>query len=125
MTIEDGTYLPTLTPTISTNRHGYYVSLPDYECRVLRFSETLVDEIFEAYRLVALQLTCADPLAPTHYIGVWTQGDHVYFDMSQLVRDRDEAIALGKERKQLCIWDIANNRPIAIRDSQHIDANKE
>lgn len=53
------------------------------------------------------------------YVGSWVDYDTIYVDGCDVVIDRDEAIALGKERNQIAIWDLANNEELRIKDVGH------
>ena len=48
-------------------------------------------------------------------IGAWVNDDnYVYIEVSDIVFDREEAIALGKERGEEAIWDFKNNCEITL-----------
>ena len=48
-------------------------------------------------------------------IGAWVNDDnYVYIEVSDIVFDREEAIALGKEREEEAIWDFKNNCEIKL-----------
>lgn len=57
-----------------------------------------------------------DTLEPNCVRGGWkdTQENKDYFDKSLIVNDIKEAIRIGKERKELAIFDIANMEEIRI-----------
>ena len=49
-------------------------------------------------------------------IGAWVNDDnYAYIEVSDIVVDREEAIALGKERGEEAIWDFKNNREIKLK----------
>lgn len=51
----------------------------------------------------------------TQVIGAWVNDDnYVYIEVSDIVFDREEAIALGKEREEEAIWDFKNNCEIKL-----------
>jgi len=48
-------------------------------------------------------------------IGAWVNDDnYAYIEVSDIVFDRAEAIALGKEREEEAIWDFKNNCEIKL-----------
>ena len=48
-------------------------------------------------------------------IGAWVNDDdYAYIEVSDIVFDREEAIALGKEREEEAIWDFKNNCEIKM-----------
>ena len=48
-------------------------------------------------------------------IGAWVNDDdYVYIEVSDIVFDREQAIALGKERGEEAIWDFKNNCEIKL-----------
>jgi len=48
-------------------------------------------------------------------IGAWVNDDdYAYIEVSDIVFDREEAIALGKEREEEAIWDFKNNCEIKL-----------
>jgi hypothetical protein len=51
---------------------------------------------------------------PSLHVGVWHDTEHgeVVLDPSQVVKDRETAIRLGRERNQQSVWDIAKGEEI-------------
>lgn len=49
-------------------------------------------------------------------LGVWRDGDKVYFDVVNVVADRDEALAMGRAHNQLAIYDLAKGEEIRLDD---------
>lgn len=49
------------------------------------------------------------------FLGAWVDGDKVYLDISEKVEDRQDAVKIGIERKQLAIWDNANGKEIRLK----------
>ena len=48
-------------------------------------------------------------------IGAWVNDDnYAFIEVSDIVFDREEAIALGKEREEEAIWDFDNNCEIKL-----------
>ena len=55
------------------------------------------------------------PDTATQVIGAWVNDDnYAYIEVSDIVFDREEAIALGKEREEEAIWDFKNNCEIKL-----------
>jgi hypothetical protein len=107
MEIKSGTYIATasgIEPAPFTK--GFYVSLAGLETVISRnaLSAELFEQVTSAYASLALQ---NDGL-----VGVWESDGDVYFDVSQHVEDRNDALQLGKDRNQKAIWDIGNGEEI-------------
>ncbi len=51
---------------------------------------------------------------PNAYFGFWIDGNKVYLDISNVYFDFNEAVALGKENKQLAIYDLSKNEDIRL-----------
>lgn len=47
-----------------------------------------------------------------HYLGTWEHEGKVYLDVSENIMDETEATSLGRERNQIEIWDVANQKTI-------------
>jgi hypothetical protein len=50
-----------------------------------------------------------------NYLGLWhntDDGQQVYLDVSENIKDEGEAISRGRERDQISIWDVANFKEI-------------
>ena len=50
----------------------------------------------------------------TRYIGIWINMNRMIFDLIEIVADRDQAIALGKQRKQIAIFDFERNVTVSL-----------
>ena len=50
------------------------------------------------------------------YLGLWYNSENAlwYIDISENIADLSEAIKLGKERKQISIWDCENDNEIKL-----------
>lgn len=48
------------------------------------------------------------------YLGVWKDGEtgKVWFDLVECVRSEKEAVELGKQRKQIAVWNIAQAKEV-------------
>lgn len=49
---------------------------------------------------------------PDMHIGGWTKGGKMYLDPSENIHDLDVAVAAGRARNQIAIWDVKNKREI-------------
>ena len=49
------------------------------------------------------------------FLGIWKEAGKVYFDLSEVVTDKDQAIELGKERNQLAIFDFSSLEVIDLK----------
>ena len=55
------------------------------------------------------------PDTTTQVIGAWVNDDnYAYIEVSDIVFERDSAIALGRERGEEAIWDFKNNCEIKL-----------
>lgn len=55
------------------------------------------------------------PDTTTQVIGAWVNDDnYAFIEVSDIVFDREEAIALGEERGEEAIWDFKNNCEIKL-----------
>ena len=85
---------------------GYMVSLPDHETilPLAVASDSLVETIVDNYKSIAGE----------HYVGAWVDDNKIYFDVSENVAERETAIMLGRERKQLGIFDLSSFETIYL-----------
>ena len=54
------------------------------------------------------------------YIGIWKNNDLVYIDISKHYNDKKQALQVGKNNKQLAIYDLKNNCSIDILQTTYI-----
>lgn len=56
------------------------------------------------------------PVKDEHYVGVWynPDDDNFYFDVSQWVEDKQEALALGERNNQLAVYEIETGECIPV-----------
>lgn len=92
-----------------------------YEGLVMEFSESKsYEDVHAAMELlreavVGLQEDSDDPVV----IGYWLDSmddNRVYFDVSNMLLDESEAIALARSRGELAIYDMANGRDVRVAD---------
>ena len=84
------------------------ISVP--EKNLLLYPET-VQAATELLRDVVMDLE-AQNLGGEIGIGFWVEDGEVFFDVSNLIQGRENAIEVAKERGELAIWDFANNENI-------------
>ena len=94
---------------------GYAVSVKGAEMRlpkVLPPESMLVQWLdFIALPIADLQEELSGRVA---YFGVWRDGDHLYFDVSLLVGDLEEALKIGEDNGQKAVWDFARNESVSV-----------
>jgi hypothetical protein len=57
----------------------------------------------------------SQPEGTMQVIGAWVNwGGDAFIEVSDIVFDREEAIALGKEREEEAIWDFKNDCEIKL-----------
>jgi hypothetical protein len=106
-----------ITPDLARPTTGYMVSLTGYETVVPLsvINDRIVTDIMYTYDAIVrdLQLNCDNVL----YVGVWLDGDtnKVYFDISENVLDLETALAIGKARRQISIFDLVTFYSINIQ----------
>ena len=53
-------------------------------------------------------------LRKDQYYVVWVDSGKVYFDVSVNLQDKDQAIKIGKVKKQIAIWDLNESKEIKL-----------
>lgn len=91
-----------LKPIKATN--GYMVSMLGHELKTT--VQGLNDALVQRYQALAEELN--------GYVGMWLDGDTLYLDISQHHTDINQAVTVGKENKQLAIYDIKNGNEIRL-----------
>lgn len=70
--------------------------------------------IIPAYRLTKKQLiTMLNELADGKCLGIWIDNNKAYVDCSEYINTKRQAMRLGKQRKQLSIWNWKASEAIA------------
>lgn len=80
-------------------RSGYAVALPDKETKIL-------ESDLDLSKFTSLLNDYSKQLADNQNIGLWIDQNIVYFDISEVIADKDQALKIAKERKQLAIFDF-------------------
>ena len=92
--------------------HGYMVALQGDEHEIplalVRRDPTPVVEYYHNHQYI---LGLAG-----HYVGGWIRGSNLVFEISEWIPDRGEALALGQDRNQDEIYDLAAGHSIRIAD---------
>lgn len=93
---------------------GFMVSLPDYETIVP--ADLLTFDLFKSIYNVYVKLAenTSAWLAGNVYFGAWVNDNKVYFDISQNIQDKSQAIASGKNWNQLAIFDLSTFESITL-----------
>lgn len=93
--------------------NGYMVSLAEYEHKIPHGKEYDTKAITQELRLYigkhGIELE-----QPNRWLGAWFDGTALYFDISEIVMDQQTAIELGKERKQIAIFDNEKKESIYL-----------
>lgn len=55
-----------------------------------------------------------EDLPKVEYIGTWVDNGNIYIDTTDIVTNRAFAVALGKHRREIAIWDFAANDEIRL-----------
>lgn len=86
---------------------GYAVSYPNSETIVLEsdLNESKLLELFSIYK---------NKLNKNNYLGIWIDQGKVYFDLSCVINDLDQAIELGNKFNQLAIFDFKDKQVIKL-----------
>ena len=70
---------------------------------------------FEKIMKLNIEFMERQPDTTMQVIGAWVNDDnYAFIEVSDIVFDREEAMALGKEREEEAIWDFKNNCEIKL-----------
>ena len=70
---------------------------------------------FEKIMKLNIEFMERQPDTTMQVIGAWVNDDnYAFIEVSDIVFDREEAIALGRERGEEAIWDFKNNCEIKL-----------
>jgi hypothetical protein len=87
---------------------GFQVSLPGLETQL-----PLEVSSFRNFCFLLTEYQSAS--FPGASIGLWIDSGVIYFDLSEWIPDRESAIHLGENRRQIAVWDWENKSAIQIR----------
>ncbi len=100
--------------------YGYMVALQGDEHEIplslVRRDPTPVIEYYHNHQYV---LALAG-----HYVGGWIRGSNLVFEISEWVRDKREALALGMDRNQDKIYDLAARDNIQVADDYAMNGER-
>ena len=107
--------------SVDKNLNGYNPTREAYAVGGASDSCECVDNnllSFNAFRKIMelkIEFMERQPDTTTQVIGAWVNDDdYAYIEVSDIVFDREEAIALGVERGEEAIWDFKNNCEIKL-----------
>ena len=79
------------------------------------YNDDLSFNKFRGIMELKIEFMNGQPDTTTQVIGAWVNDEGlVFIEVSDIVFDREEAIALGKERGEEAIWDFKNNCDIKL-----------
>ena len=100
-----------LTINLTTNEiptNGFAVSIPNKELQVsYKYFSPEVLQNFINTNVAAL-------IKSNTFLGIWTNEGKVYLDLSIITNNLEEAILLGIEWNQKCVFDLANLQEIFL-----------
>jgi hypothetical protein len=90
-------------------REAYAVGGASDSCECV-YNDDLSFNKFREIMELKIEFMKAQPDTATQVIGAWVNwGGDAFIEVSDIVFDRAEAIALGVERGEQAIWDFSNN----------------
>lgn len=92
-------------------KNGFMVSLLGYE-RKIKLEENTIKKTLEEYQKIRKELIKQN--YKNVYIGMWVENGEIFFDISILIKDYAKALELGKNNKQLAIYNIEENKTIYL-----------
>ena len=98
-----------ITLNVHTNRTkktGFAVSLTGFETKAHTLNERVLNTYLETNKVILSK--------QNHFFGAWIENDLTYFDVSIIVRSKKQAISLGRQNKQLAIFDLKKLQTIYI-----------
>ncbi len=95
-------------------REAYAVGGASDSCECV-YNDDLSFNKFKAIMDLKIEFMESQPEDTMQVIGAWVNwGGDAFIEVSDIVFDREEAIALGKERGEEAIWDFKNNCEIKL-----------
>lgn len=86
-------------------KNGYMVSIYGYEKQLKNFSFEEVKKVVSEYQKI---------VKGALYIGFWIDNNTIYVDISKYVFHKSQALKLGKQNKQIAIYDLEKKESIVI-----------
>lgn len=84
---------------------GYMVSIYGYEKQLKSFSFEEVEKVVSEYQKI---------VKGALYIGFWIDNNVLYIDISKYVFHKSQALKLGKQNKQIAIFDLEKQESVII-----------
>ena len=107
--------------SVDKDLDGYNILVEAYAVGGATDSVEMIDNNLLSYNTfreimeLNIEFMKRQPDTTTQVIGAWVNDDnYAYIEVSDIVFDREEAIALGKERGEEAIWDFKNNCEIKL-----------
>ena len=95
-------------------REAYAVGGASDSCECV-YNDDLSFNKFKSIMDLKIKFMKNQPEDTMQVIGAWVNGaGDAFIEVSDIVFDREEAIALGKEREEEAIWDFKNNCEIKL-----------
>ena len=95
-------------------REAYAVGGASDSCECV-YNDDLSFNKFKSIMDLKIEFMERQPDTTMQVIGAWVNwGGDAFIEVSDIVFDREEAIALGKERGEEAIWDFDNNCEIKL-----------
>ena len=95
-------------------REAYAVGGACDSCECV-YNDDLSFNTFKYIMDLKIRFMQEQPDTTTQVIGAWVNDEgNAFIEVSDIVFDREEAIALGKERGEEAIWDFKNNCEIIL-----------
>lgn len=103
---------------ITIDRKGKEFKGLGYGVALSKDTEIIIDNDLFIPELIQVVMQKFDKflVLPNTYLGVWVnpQNNKVYFDVTEIITDLEEAKKKGNNRKQLAIFDFSNMQAIEI-----------
>ena len=99
----------------SPTREAYAVGGACDSCECV-YNDDLSFNTFKYIMDLKIQFMERQPDTTMQVIGAWVNDEgNAFIEVSDIVFDRERAIALGKEREEEAIWDFKNNCEIRLK----------
>ena len=96
-------------------REAYAVGGACDSCECV-YNDDLSFNTFKYIMDLKIQFMERQPDTTMQVIGAWVNDEgNAFIEVSDIVFDREEAVALGKEREEEAIWDFKNNCEINLK----------
>lgn len=103
---------------ITIDRKGNEYKGLGYGVALSKHTEIIIDEdLFIPELIQAVSKKFENYLVkPNTYLGIWLDSGKVYFDLTEIIQDIEEAKQKGNDRKQLAIFDFNTFQVIEITE---------